>query len=259
LALRESLNPDGSEEALPPELAEDARRYLEEITATLGRLPLTLSPEGTSLAIDGRPLVVDPSDPTTVVAGIAAPGEGAPLPTGVAALLIDPGAHVIVLSRKGSPDHVIRKSVDRGARGPAWELFLPEVEPDVPAPRAAAPGRAGGIRDQAPSPTPDRTLAYVALGAGALGAITGSVFGVLALNEYDDLEAACPRRRCSPLYEDDLDRLELHANLATLGFIVAGAGGALGLTLLFSETKPAKDTAVRAVIGPGSVAIDGRF
>jgi hypothetical protein len=79
------------------------------------------------------------------------------------------------------------------------------------------------------------------------------------LNEHGDLEDACPARRCPPRYQDDLDRLELHANLATLGFIVAGVGGALGLTLLFSESEPDRHTEVRAVIGPGSVGIDARF
>jgi hypothetical protein len=36
-------------------------------------------------------------------------------------------------------------------------------------------------------------------------------------------------------------------------------GGALGLTLLFSESEPDRHTEVRAVIGPGSVGIDARF
>lgn len=103
---------------------------------------------------------------------------------------------------------------------------------------------------------------WVAYGVGAAGVVAGSVFGVLAIAKDIDLEDKCPNNDCPGQYEDDMNRLELYANLSTAGFAVGLAGAAVGTyLLLFSgDGKSAPEQAALGVrMGLGSVGVTGRF
>lgn len=119
-ALLDALAQD--ERAEHTQLAEgftgEAKTFLREIEGLLVHVDLTLSPAEAALSFDGRPLIADVESKTTWVSGLAPTGP-ATVVGGRLAILTDPGAHVLVLSRKGYGDVVVNKT------------FLPASKPAV--------------------------------------------------------------------------------------------------------------------------------
>ncbi len=103
---------------LPGRLAADAGRFLKEIDQLLVRVSLSVEPRDARIAVDGAPLApaVSTDDTPTVVAGLLPSGAGEPLPAKRVTLLLDPGAHVLLLSRKGYGNVAINRSYGPGAR-----------------------------------------------------------------------------------------------------------------------------------------------
>jgi tetratricopeptide (TPR) repeat protein len=100
---------------LPESLSEDARALVNEIDNVLARIEVTIDPAEAAIAVDGRPLAE--AQPGILVAGMVAPGPGAPAPSGHFTLLVDPGSHVFLLTRKGFSDVALNRSFAPGARG----------------------------------------------------------------------------------------------------------------------------------------------
>jgi hypothetical protein len=98
-------------------LAADAKGFVGEIDRVLVRLDVTVSPAEAALTVDGRPLEVgkSPDGAVTLYGGVREPGPGEPPPTDHFPLVLDPGAHVFVLARKGFADAVINRSFGPGA------------------------------------------------------------------------------------------------------------------------------------------------
>lgn len=84
-----------SEADLPNATVDDVKRFLAEIDRLVGSLDVTVEPADARLAIDGRPHEGDTKG-------------------GVAHLVLDPGRHVIVLSREGFSDAVHAEDVRPG-------------------------------------------------------------------------------------------------------------------------------------------------
>jgi PEGA domain len=104
---------------LPPSMALDASGLVGEIERLLVHLTLQFVPVGAGLSVDGRPLFR--ADRTAVgrpelLAGILAPGPGNPAPAGEFEVILDPGAHVLTLSRKGYANAVVNRSFRPGER-----------------------------------------------------------------------------------------------------------------------------------------------
>lgn len=127
-ALDESGKAPGLE--LSPGLAEETRRYVAELDRQLAALDLVITPEQAQIAVDGRPL--EPASPaqtaaqtaqtaahaavtTVLVAGTLPPGPARPAPKGRFRVLVDPGTHVITLSRPGFADAVSKETLVPGA------------------------------------------------------------------------------------------------------------------------------------------------
>jgi hypothetical protein len=110
----------------------------------------------------------------------------------------------------------------------------PEAAPDT-APAPAAPAPPPPPPAPAPPPEqdetgPDRTLAYVVLGAGAAFGVGAVVTGIMAKGEYDDAKDSCSPN-CSE------DELSSGRTLALTSTILTGAalvGAGVGVTLLFT-------------------------
>jgi len=101
--------------ALPESLANDARAFVAEIDGLLARVAVTLTPSEAAIAIDGRPLELasSPGAPVvrpTLIAGVQPPGRGEPPPARAFDVVLNPGAHVITLSRKGFADAVVNRT-----------------------------------------------------------------------------------------------------------------------------------------------------
>lgn len=108
-----ALAEDTDHTALPASMAKDAAAFRDELERLLVRIELTVEPREAGVLVDGRPLAGG-ADGFTAGARPAGPAE--PLPEGKGTLVLDPGAHVITLTRKGFSDVVVNKSFAPGTR-----------------------------------------------------------------------------------------------------------------------------------------------
>ncbi|MBW2458500.1 MAG: PEGA domain-containing protein [Deltaproteobacteria bacterium] len=103
---------------LPASLAAESKRFLGEIQGLLVHVELTVVPKDASIAVDGAPLQADPSQGQLpiFVAGVLPGGPGKPLPAETFELVLDPGPHVFLLTRKGYDPVVVNRSYKAGAK-----------------------------------------------------------------------------------------------------------------------------------------------
>lgn len=230
---------------------EDAEREGAELAAKVPKLTLRVegaSPEEISVTLDGRP--------------IDASSLGSPLP-------VDPGAHKAEV-RRGAAKATGEATLAEG-EGKTIVLVLP-VEKPATAPSANGP---------APSPNaagdqgfPRRTIAWIAIGAGAAGLIAGGVMTGLTAGKksYLDGEGGCNDGRCPPGTEADVDAYNALRIGSTIGFVVGAASGALGVTLLLTAPSVDKKTAntknqsaayggawAGVTLSPSAISVRGAF
>jgi hypothetical protein len=106
----------------------DTKGYLTEIESIVVRAKVTVRPVDASITVDGKPLaVVKAGDKTVFAAGVEAPGPGGKVPAETFEILLDPGNHVFVLSRKGFSDAVVNRTFAPGK--PAEAVFELEKLP----------------------------------------------------------------------------------------------------------------------------------
>lgn len=203
---------------------QEAELEGKELEAKLPKLTLVVegaSPDEISVTLDGRPI-----DTSSL---------GAPLP-------VDPGVHKAEV-RRGATKVAGEATVAEG-EGKTMILLLPAEKP-----KSAS---SGGNSSTPPAASGDsgasrRTLAWVAIGAGAAGLIAGSVMTGLTASKksYLDGEGGCQDGRCPPGTEGDVDAYNALRIGSTIGFVVGAASGALGVTLLLTapSSKAANTTA----------------
>lgn len=107
---RRALAQDASsgETELPASMKEEAAGYLVELDRQIATAAVRVTPDDSSILVDGRPL--EPGGAGELVAGIAPPGPATPVPRGELRIEADPGLHVLTLSRKGSSDVMLRRT-----------------------------------------------------------------------------------------------------------------------------------------------------
>ena len=105
---------------LPEGLAQDARAYLAELDAIAVHLTLAVSPSDVRITVDGRPLQPHGAE---LLAGVLPAGPGVLLPAPKVSIVLEPGAHVLVLSRTGFADAVVPRTYRAGER-PTEEIVL---------------------------------------------------------------------------------------------------------------------------------------
>ena len=103
---------------LPGTLAAEARGYIAEIDRLAARVRVTIDPADAAIAIDGQPLVQDDSantkDGVRMIAGLAPPGPGKPAPSREFEVIMDPGTHVLMVSRRGFAGAVVNRTFPPG-------------------------------------------------------------------------------------------------------------------------------------------------
>jgi hypothetical protein len=224
---------------------EQAKRDAEKELGELGpRIPsLVVSVVGgdasTSVTLDGNVL------PTALL------GEDRP---------VNPGPHRLV-ARRGAQEASREITLAEGEHQ-AVELVLAAetnaAPPSVPQPPSEAPVAERG--------SAHRTLAYVALGAGAAGLVLGGVTGGLAMSKRGQLDdnPACRDGTCDYSVEDEVKSLRTFRTVSTVGFVAGGVLGAAGVVLLVtggdsrgqgSRSQPR--LALR--VGPTQLQLAGRF
>lgn len=196
--------------------------------------------------------------------------DGAPIERGEGSspLVVGPGEHLLRASAPGRQDWQQSFRIGAGARFgidvPALALLppvqQPDEQPDVmqastkPAPLVARQGRS--VR---------RVTGYVALGAGALGLVVGTVFGLMRNAKVHQLEDRCDfdAGRCVIANGDTAARARItalrddaasFAKGANVAWIVGGAVAASGLVLIL--TAPRAETRSFAIgMTPGGLTL----
>lgn len=102
---------------LSPALTEETKKSADEVARLQAQLSLELAPEEVQIAVDGRPLERFQEGGGTLVflADTLPAGPGLPAPKGKFRVLLDPGAHVLTVSRRGFADAVRTETLAPGA------------------------------------------------------------------------------------------------------------------------------------------------
>ena len=117
-AFRRALEQDAAEGfgKLGATLREETTSFLSEIEGLLPRVKVRVEPPGGVLSVDGRPLAKT-EEKGLLLAGVLSPGKGEAPPASRFEVLLDPGAHVFTLQRKGFADAVVNRTFEHGERG----------------------------------------------------------------------------------------------------------------------------------------------
>ena len=258
-----ALAPLPDADVLPPNLAEEAKRYEGEARRRIARVAVTLSEPLREFLVDGMPLELAVGRPGDAVFLVAAESDEreAPLLRELE-LWLDPGTHVFVVVKGNGARAVESRTFDAGASA---TLTLPEAE-SLPAPLPAVPDRKPAARVPVVAPKPNRLPVLIAFGVGGAGLAVAGVFGGLALGEKLSLDAdpRCVHKVCpdEAPFRDREARLGRFADVATVGVVVGGVGAAAGVTLLLTgkpTTGAPSATRLQPWLGFGSAGVSGAF
>ena len=141
-----------------------------------------------------------------------------------------------------------------GARAQTPLALEPPPDPNL----ASATPRAEN--DASRDGSPQKTVGWIALGAGAVGIGIGTVTGILAISKKTSIEDSCPNERCAPPVHDDADAYNSLRTVSTVGFIAGLVGVGIGTTMLITApSKPTRSARVSAWVGIGAVGVNGAF
>ncbi len=103
---------------LPQALLAETNTFIGELDRVISTRSFTLRPASARIAIDGRPLKpVRGAKTTTLLAGVLPAGDGTSPRSANFDVELDPGNHIVRLSRRGFSDVVRRLNVKPGSRG----------------------------------------------------------------------------------------------------------------------------------------------
>ncbi|MDQ2647689.1 MAG: hypothetical protein M3020_28085 [Myxococcota bacterium] len=226
-----------------------AQKVLDAALPRIAKLLIRVSPE----VPDVKVRVGDAEVPAALL--------GAERPT-------DPGTHQVSAS---APGYLEAQSYVTLTEGGRQELTLSLVKDPNAVATPAAPATAPAPAEPAapisqPPPVPEskpKTAAYLLLGVGAAGLVTGSVTGLMALSKKNDLD--CPDHECPPgTQQDNLDSAKSLALVSTIGFGVGVAGAVIGTILLVSggsneRPQTAALPRTRPYVRGNTIGLEGSF
>jgi hypothetical protein len=176
--------------------------------------------------------------------------NGTPIPkeTWSLAIPVDPGTHEIVASAPNKETWSTKVSVE----GEASTLTV-TVPPLAPARSGGAGDRIQGSDDAARTEdtgtadgSTQRTVGLVVGGAGVVGVVLGSVFGLNAMSKNDESLDHCDPRdpsRCTQTGKDLRDAAGRSAMVSNVAFGLGGAAVVTGVVLYLTAPSEEADTA----------------
>lgn len=173
-------------------------------------------------------------------------------------LRFDPGEHKIRAEAEGYKPFSESIVLEEGDRKDLAILMTEAPEPIAPPPPKPA-------KEEKASGSTQRTLGWVSIGVGVIGAGVGTVFAIQARSTRSELDDSCRDDVCSEADRELYDKGKNQANIATAGFIVGGVGIGLGTVLLLTagsddgDDPKAEDARLEPVIGPAHVGVRGVF
>ena len=113
-----------------------------------------------------------------------------------------------------------------------------ETEPTIEDGSTPEPQGAGTVGDEPSPERPKRLWTWVALGATGLFTVGAVVTGVLALQDFNELEDKCPNNVCTDAsLQDTIDRGNALAITTDVLIGLAGAAAAATIALIFLEPR----------------------
>jgi len=226
---------------------EAAKKEVHDVEPRIGAVTITVK-AASGGDVPGVKVLIDDAPVTAASLGVRR--------------LIDPGAHVVRATADGYKPAELKLTVAAGANVDAPLSLDKDLDVPAPPPGAAVPVSPSPAQPEQPAHTGASPWPWVAFGVGGAGLGLGVVTGVLALGKHSDLAKSCVGG-CGPAQQGELDSYHTMGLLSTIGFIVAGAGAAAGITLLVvqpkAETPAASTPAASLVVGPGTIGAMGRF
>ena len=225
---------------------KDIEGILERVRTFLIRLRLEIEPAEAEVVVDGRPVAL--------VDGL---------------VLLDPGAHDLVVRARGYDSVSHRIDAEPGEHSLQVALPPKDAPGDNNTQYAAAPAPLSAPQPAQRASQDDRGTdvgiwPWVATGAAVAFASAAVGFHLAAASGASNVEEACPPDRCSLAEIDDHiddESITTFDTLAVVSWSVAGAAAATAVVLFVldgdGEASEAGVSALR--IGPGTVAISGRF
>jgi hypothetical protein len=205
------------------------------------------------------------------------------------ALPVDGGTQTIEASTPGRKPW--RLEVSMADREQHTLVIVPWLAPDEPAPSATARDAHIEAPADAPSASANRSLyprreatplalpakrrglsplqitGVAALGAGAIGLVVGTVYGVRAIDKNDASKSGCNGDYCDPTGKKERLAARSAGSIATIAFVEGGVLGSVGIAmyLLGRSWQPSHGDVARVRpmpwLGPSAVggALSGRF
>jgi hypothetical protein len=260
-ALADNAASDGVE--LPGELATAAKAYLDELKGRVVHTFVTISTEGASVAVDGRPLerTATTDGPRPVLwAGTRELGPGEPAPASPFALELDPGVHVFVVSKAGYVDEVTIRTLEPGDEATVVLQLSP---------RARAAAALGSARTPAMTDTPSTRPAgghsafpWVIVGIGGALMVTGAALYGAGASDLTSAQSECPAHEgCtqgSATLGDHGRTLKAWGALGLGSGVVLAAGGLVWHLLeKTGDSKRATGTAMQTALVSSRVGSTG--
>lgn len=233
-----------------PQIFHEARTQAELMTQDLeARIPsikvvVTGAPEGAA---------------KVTIDGVAIPPQTLGLKQ-----MVNPGHHVIVAKLGGVEQ---KQDLDIAEREKK------QVTLDVP-PQALAEWKAAQEvtvkREQAQRSSTPRALAITGFAVAGVGAIAGTITGLVSMSDTSKAKQSCNGNACLPDAQGSIDAARTMATISTVSFALAGAGALLGVVSLLTSSRPeevappkpqpeAARVHVTPWIGWGAGGVSGRF
>jgi hypothetical protein len=168
----------------------------------------------------------------------------------MAALPVNPGAHVLVVRAKDREETSQTVNIAEG------ESKLVQLKLGAPKNASGATGPVTGPATEGGGRSP---LVYVGFGTAIAGVAVGAITGVLAFGKASTAKDACPNvNDCSAAGMDAVNSGRTLGTISTIGFIVGGVGAVVGVYGLVWG-KPESSTSVAVSVGPMGGGLRGTF
>ncbi len=206
-----------------------------------------------------------------------------------ASISLDPGPHTFTFTasaqrpvekmfviQEGEKDRHVRVVI--GAAEQAAVSSPPAATPSSASPGAPPPVSAPPALVSSPAAAPDvggsswstqKTIGLVVGGVGVVGAVVGTVFGLVASHDWSQAQSECASPTSCPNHAasvSDHDATVTAGTVSTVAFIAGGAAIAAGAVLFFTaphdaEQRPAVSVHIAPAWSPGhgGVLMEGAF
>lgn len=166
--------------------------------------------------------------------------DGSPLDAATAReeLFVSPGPRTIEVSAPGHSS--VRRTIDAKA-GDTQDVTFTLMAVEEPPARSMLPPA-------------------IAFGVGGAGLVMGAIGGGIAAAKFDELKRTCGEALvCPESARGTYDAANTASYFSTAGFVVAGVGAAVGVTLLLLPANKKASTRTGISLGPAFVSVKGSF